>query len=97
MAQLSPADLKPHLSIPVDYVGDDALITDYIASAEAMIARHVRRDLDTEFPGGWPGDALQALRVQVAHLWMHRGDDATDTGIANAAARILQPLRNLAG
>ena len=36
MTQFSAADIKPHLSLAADDAGQDGLISDYIASAEAV-------------------------------------------------------------
>jgi hypothetical protein len=72
MTQLSPAAIKPHLAIAAGDTGDDALIADYIAAAEGHVVKHTRRDLDTEFPDGWPAPILQAVRLLVAHWYAHR-------------------------
>lgn len=72
MVQISAADLKPHLSVADDDTGNDTLIDGYIAAAEDWAAKYLRRDLDTEFPDGWPASILQAVRLLVAHWFEHR-------------------------
>lgn len=72
MSHLSPAAVKPHLAIAADDTGDDDLIQDNIDAAEAHVAKYLRRDLDTEFPGGWPADILQAVRLLVGHYYANR-------------------------
>lgn len=72
MSQLSPADIKPHLALPAGDTGDDLLIQDYINAAEAHVVAYTRRDLDTEFPSGWPAPVLQAVRFLVGHFYANR-------------------------
>lgn len=69
MAQLSAAEIKPHLVIEdgfADDAAEDALIDSYIAAAESHIKRHCRVDFDTVYPDGWPADLVQVIRVLVA-------------------------------
>lgn len=97
MTQLAPADLKPHLGLAVADTGDDALIQGYIDAAEAHVVKHLRRDLDTEFPGGWPAPILQAVRFLVAHF--HTNREAVSATAAQAVPlsvkALLAPWRDL--
>ncbi len=99
MAQLSAADLRPHLSI--ESTSLDALIDDYIVAAEGWVQEYLRRDLDTEFgaaAGSWPAPLLQALRVIVAHMFEHRSAAMSDEDpIAMTVKDMLAPFRNLSG
>lgn len=72
MSQLSPADIKPHLALPAADTGDDVLIQDYIDASEAHVVKHLRRDLDIEFPTGWPHPIKQAVRLLVGHFYNNR-------------------------
>lgn len=78
MSQLSPAGMKPHLSLPAGDTGADQQIQDYIDAAEAWVAQHLRRDLDAEFPGGWPAPIIQAVRLLVGHWYAN--PEATSPG-----------------
>ncbi len=78
MSQLDLALIKVHLS--VDHDEHDALIQGYIDSAESWVTRYVRRDLDAEYPGGWPAHILQAARFLIGHYYLFR--EAAVTGAA---------------
>ena len=59
---------------------------------------HLRRDLDAEFPAGWPAPVLQAVRLMVAHYYANReavviGSAATELPLG--AERMLAPWRDL--
>lgn len=75
MSQLSPAELKPHLSLADEFVGDDTRIQGLIDAAETRIINHLRRDLNAEYPGGWPADIKHAVKVYVAYLDAEREPD----------------------
>lgn len=98
MTQLTPAAVKPHLAIAAGDTGDDTLLQDYIAAAEAWICQHVRRDLDVEYSEGWPTPILQAVRLLVAHWYQHR-EAVTGNTITNVipfgVAQMLAPYRDL--
>ena len=72
MSQLTPADVKKHCVIGDDFTEDDTLLQDYIDAAERHVQNHVRRDLDAEFPDGWPANIVQAVRMLVAHFYTNR-------------------------
>lgn len=97
MSQLTPAAVKPHLALPAGDTGDDALIQDYIDSAEAHVVAYTRRDLDAEFPGGWPADILQPVRLLVGHFYLNR--EAVSSGqmveIPLGVKALLAPHRDL--
>ncbi len=80
------------------WTADDGLITGYIAAAEARIVAHLRRDLDAEFPAGWPDDILQALRFLVAHYYLNREATARNGDVIEMALGVddlLAPWRDL--
>lgn len=87
MSQLTPDQVKPHLSIMPEYVDEDALIQSIIDASEAYVVQYTRRDLDADFPGGWPADILQAVKLLVAHFYENReatmeaGDRALPFGV----------------
>jgi len=99
VSQILVADIKPLVSLSQGDTGHDTLLTGYIASAEAMFARHLRRDLDAEFPGGWPADILQALRVQISHWYDQSfgGSMAGTNAMHQGVKDLLAPHRNLGG
>lgn len=72
MSQISVADMKPHLNVAADDAESDGIIGNYIEAAEDMVAKYVRRDLNAEFPAGWPAAILQAVRLLVAHYYENR-------------------------
>ena len=82
MSQISVADMKPHLSVSPDDIGNDVIIQGYIDAAEAWVVTHLRRDLDTEFASGWPDSILQAVRLMVA-LWFHNREGVSEGGMTS--------------
>ncbi|TRD21906.1 head-tail connector protein [Palleronia caenipelagi] len=100
MSQLTPADLKPHLMLASDYAGDDVRLQNLIDAAEARVKRYVRRDLDAEYPQGWPQDILHAVKVVVAFLDQNREPGEgyhAKHGLPEMVADLLADARNLAG
>ena len=97
MTQMSTADMKLHLSIPAADNGNDGLIDGYIEAAESFVARHLRRDMGSDFPDGWPPDALQAVRLLVAD-WYKNREPITPGGqveLPMGVRILLAPLRDL--
>lgn len=90
-------DMKRHLRIDNDAEAES--LEDYIAAAEAHVASHLRRDLDTEFDGDtWPKQAMQAVRLLAAHFYTSR--EAVIVGTSSSELplgvnAILAPLRDL--
>ena len=72
MTQIALENMKVHLGVPEDDLGHDSLITGYMDAAEDHVLRHLWRDLDEEFPEGWPSSVLQAIRLLVAHWYVNR-------------------------
>lgn len=72
MTQVSLDEAKDQVSVAQDFTDHDALISGHILAAEAWIQRHVRRDLDAEFPGGWPAHIVQAVKLMVGHYYTNR-------------------------
>ncbi|MCG7626049.1 head-tail connector protein [Epibacterium sp. Ofav1-8] len=72
MTQIALENMKLHLGVPADDPGHDLLIAGYVDAAEDHVLRHLRRDLDEEFPEGWPPSVLQAIRLLVAHWYSNR-------------------------
>ncbi|WP_299686696.1 head-tail connector protein [uncultured Tateyamaria sp.] len=97
MSQLIPADVKPQCNVALNHNGDDVLLQSYIDAAEAHVVRYVRRDLDSEFPSGWPADILQAVRLLVAHYYRFREAAviaATASEVPMGVKALLEPHRN---
>lgn len=99
MTQILVADMKPLVSLSQGDTGHDTLLAGSIASAEAMFAMYLRRDLDTEFPDGWPADLLQALKVQVSYWYDQSfGGSGSETNTMHQGVKdLLAPHRNLGG
>lgn len=98
MTQISPAAMKPHLSLAAGDTGADTQIQEYIDAAEAWVVKHLRRDLDVEFPGGWPAPILQAVRMLVAHWFVNPEASAPGSGLAQTpfgVAALLAGYRDL--
>lgn len=98
MTQFTPADLREHLSLMASDASADGILADYIAAAEAYVTGYTRRDLDAEFPGGWPAPCLQAVRLMVGHWFLFR--EATTQGevsrpIPFGVTALLAPYRDL--
>lgn len=79
MPQLNLETVKSHLVIDADVVDDDDLLLDNIAAAEMHIQNATRRDLNAEFPDGWPAPLTQAAKMLVAHFYTNR--EASVVGI----------------
>ena len=75
------AEIKAHLR--VDHDDEDSLIESYLSAAQAHVRRYLRRDLDTEFPDGWPFEADQAVRLLTCQWYENRS--ATVYGGVGAA------------
>lgn len=99
MTQISAADMRPLVSLSEEDTGHDTILAGFIASAEVMFAKHLRRDLDADFSDGWPADMLQALRLQVSHWYEQSfGDtDASRDEMHQGVKSILAPYRNFGG
>ena len=98
MSQLTLSQAKQHLAISDGFAGHDSLIQSYIDAAEAWVVRHVRKDLDAEYPGGWPEDVLQAVRFIVGHYYANREQVITGTTVSDvplAARDLLAHERDL--
>ena len=97
MSQVSLATAKQHCAVSPDFVGHDTLLQGYIDAAEAHVLQHVRRDLDTEFPTGWPSDIIQAVLMIVGHFYANREAVAVGTIAGNvpmSAKMLLEPHRD---
>lgn len=82
----------------VEHNDDDVLIQGYIDAARGHVTDHLRRDLDAEFPSGWPVQINQAVLMLVAHWYAHR-EAVSGTGemgeIPLAVRALLAPHRDL--
>lgn len=99
MTQISAAEMRPLVSLSETDDGHDTILSGFVTSAEAMFASYLRRDLDTEFPDGWPADLVQALRLQVSD-WYEQffGDaDGSQSEMHQGVKARLAPHRNLGG
>ncbi|SFR40517.1 uncharacterized phage protein (possible DNA packaging) [Yoonia tamlensis] len=91
------ADIKAHLR--VDHADEDTVIGRYLSAAQAYVSRYLRRDLDTEFPDGWPFEADQAVRLLTCHWYEHReptADGGAGSALPHAVKDLLSGLRCLA-
>lgn len=67
------AEMQAHLRLEGDEgEAHDVGLEGYIASARDHIARHTRRDLDTEYPDGLPPALFQAQLLLSAHFYLNR-------------------------
>lgn len=80
MPQMTAADLKPVLSLEDTATYDDAMIEQFIASAEARIKTYCRQDFDAVYPSGWPADLVQVIRIMVADWYANR--ESMITGVS---------------
>ena len=88
------SEIKEHVVVGADESHDDALLERFIAAAKGRVADHLRRDLDAEFPGGWPDQINQAVSFMVAHWYANR--EAIGSGEMLLAVKdILAPWRDL--
>lgn len=96
MSQLTIAQVKAYCDA-VDFSEDDALLTDLQAAAEAHVRDHLRRDLDAEMPGAWPEPCLLAVKLLVAHWYLHREavSDKAGQEVPLGVTRLLAPYRDL--
>lgn len=82
-----------------DFDDDDALLAELQVNAEGYVAGYVRRDLDTEFPDGWPEkDFGGSVKMLVAFWYENRS--GTDAGagwdnVRKAVGDMLAPMRDL--
>jgi hypothetical protein len=74
-------DARRQLNIVDD--ADDALLTSYIAAAEALITAHVDAELVPDMTAA-PAPLLQAARMLVAHWYEAREAAALDNGLTAA-------------
>lgn len=94
MSDTTLAVMKEHLVVEHD--DDDAQIQRLIDAAEASVVAHLRRDLATEYPGGWPEDIRQAVRFSVATWFESRSGAEMQTGLPSPAISMLAPHRSFA-
>lgn len=83
------AGIKAHLR--VDHEDEDTLIQGYLSAALAHVVRYLRRDLDAEFPSGWPFEAEQAVRMLTCHWYEHR-EPTTDGGVVSGMPPAVKDL-----
>lgn len=81
----------------VDFSDDDALLGDLALTAVDYVKGHVRRDLDDEFPGGWPKDIEGAALQLVAFWYLYRdvSDGPAWHAMRKSVADMLAPHRDL--
>lgn len=77
MTRIPLDEIKRHCQA-ADYSDDDVLLGELQATAEDYVLGYVRRDLDTEFPEGWPKNCTGAVKALVAFWYENR--DAVDAG-----------------
>lgn len=88
--------IKAHLR--VDHDDEDAVIVSYLSAAQARVVRYLRRDLDAEFPAGWPFEADQAVRMLTCHWYEHRApttEGGAGSGMPPSVKDLLSGLRCL--
>lgn len=99
MSQIDLAGIKPLVSLSEGDGGHDDVLTGFIDAAEASFKAYLRRDLDAEFPEGWPADLLQALRLQVAD-WYEQTFGSSGARLDEmhpSVKRLLAPHRSFGG
>lgn len=89
------AEIKDHVSAPLSGA-DDSQLQGYLDAAGVWVEAYLRRDLDTDFPDGWPPPVGMAIMLMVAHWYDNRGAAGEDmTEIAFGARKMLNPYRDL--
>jgi uncharacterized phage protein (predicted DNA packaging) len=80
-----------------DFEDDDVLLGELGQTAVDYVKGHVRRDLDAEFPNGWPKDMAGAALQLVAFWYVHREviDGAAWNAVRKSVADILAQHRDL--
>ncbi|SMP32156.1 head-tail connector protein [Shimia sagamensis] len=81
-----------------DFDDDDDLLTSFLDAACAHVETFLRRNLATDFPGGWPKPIAQAALLLAAHFYEHRGQlsEASESGMPTMVKDLLAGYRSLA-
>jgi len=99
MSQVTLAEAKMHV-FAEDYTHDDVIIQGFIDAAEQHVESHLRRNMTTDFPLGWPVAVKQAVKFLLAHFYLHRSATAPSGKVSEelpyAVHALLAPYRNLA-
>lgn len=82
------ARVKEHVQVTFD--DDDTLLSAYLLAAESHVANHTRRDLDVEFPGGWPNPLQVAVLLIAGQFYNDRSEASALPGVA---LMLLAPYR----
>jgi uncharacterized phage protein (predicted DNA packaging) len=93
VSHVSLAEVKPH--VVVEHDDHDGLLQSYIDTAEIQIGNILRRDMDADFPTGWPEPLKHAVRLLVASFYLNRetGGDPESSGVPFGVADLLAPYR----
>lgn len=83
--------IKDHVQIT--FADHDALLQGYLTAAEQHVINYTRRDLDAEYPDGWPEPIKVALMYMVADYYAHGDDDADVAGIPAKSQLLLAHYR----
>ncbi|MBR9764140.1 MAG: phage gp6-like head-tail connector protein [Rhodobacteraceae bacterium] len=96
MSQLTIAQVKAFCDA-ADFSDDDELLADLKDAAEAHVKDHLRRDLDAEMLGVWPAPCLMAVKLLIAHWYLHREAVSEKAGqeVPLGVTRLLAPYRDL--
>ena len=85
MSQITATEVKRHVQA-LDFEVDDDLLAGLQASAEDWVQRYVRRDLNAEFPGGWPKACCHAVLTLVA-VWYRDREAGVPQGVLDLLAQ----------
>ena len=96
MSQLTIAQVKAYCDA-ADFSDDDDLLADLQVAAETHVKDHLRRDLDVEMSGVWPEPCLMAVKLLVAHWYLHREavSEKAVQEVPLGVTRLLAPYRDL--
>jgi hypothetical protein len=96
MSEVALSTLKEHVGAS-GFTDDDVLLQGYLDASELHVVNHLRRDMATDFPDGWPADVTQAALLLAAHFYDNRGGqaDATGQGLPVWFRDLLAPYRDL--
>lgn len=89
MTRIPLDEIKRHCQAD-GYDDDDQLLTDLTEAAEDYVLGYVRRDLDNEFPDGWPDKCKGAVKFLVAFWYESR--DAIDTSRWSAVRNAVKDM-----
>ncbi|WP_339112906.1 head-tail connector protein [Thioclava sp. GXIMD2076] len=85
------ADVKSFCQI--DFTDRDVEIQGHLSTALTFVADYLRRDMDADYPDGWPDPCKQSVRLLVWH-WLF-GKAEADVGMPPTVKSLLAQYRDL--